>query len=233
MPSVDGLNVRHLSRQGRVIQKGTDEPIAIRVRHLGSETVTSVTVTTGTSLVMVGSGTTDTILFATDTTIGAVADRLNATGRWEAKVVDVLRSKLSTSTLLDGAITASTDGNGVVIWDVLADTSTFLQISVGLTPSRDFDAPSAKRCGVQEIKYGVNMGTAAADSFQVWLRRGKIETKIFGALSVDTTETTVSFASGLAEISGRDGDEFIVLVKDAATLADASSNYVRVSGWVE
>ncbi len=233
MPSLDGLSVRHLSRQGKILIKGTDEPVAIRVRHLGSESVTSVTVTTGTGIVFIGSTTTDTVVFATQTTLGAVADFLNATGRWEARALDALRSDASDDAIVDGAITAGTDENGVIIWDCLRDTSTALRLSVALVPSRNFDAPSARRVGLQEVKYSVNMGTAAADSFQIYLRRGKTETKVLGELSVDTTATTYSFASGLAELSGRDGDEFIVHVKDAATLADASGNYVRVAGWVE
>lgn len=233
MPSYDGLQVRHLLREGTVLSVGTDTPIAIRLRKVGSESATSVTVTTATNVVLVGSTTTDTITFATYTTYGAVVDAINATGRWEAKILDALRSKASASTLVTGAITAGTDANGVVVWDLTQDTSASLQLAVCVTGARAFDTPSARRVGIQEIKYSVNMGTAAADSFQIFRRRGKTETKVLGELSVDTTATTYSFASGLAELSGKDGDEFIVLVKDAATLADDTGNYVRVAGWIE
>lgn len=233
MPSANGLEVRNLLATGVVVNAVTDSPVAIRIRHLGSESVTSVTVTTATNIVLIGSVTTDTVTFATDATIGAVCDRLNATGRWEARPLDALRALASASTIVTGAITAGTDSNGVVVWDALQDTSASLQIAAAVVPSRDFDAPSARRVHLQQVKYAVNMGTAAADSFQVWLRRGKIETKVFGDLSVDTTATTYDFALGMGKISGRDGDEIIVLVKDAATLADATSNYVRVVGLVE
>ena len=135
--------------------------------------------------------------------------------------------------MVDGAITSGTDANGVVVWDVLQDTSASLQIAVSLSAHRDFDVPNGHRVHVQQVVYAVNMGTAAADSFQIFRRRGKTETKVFGALSVDTTETTLNFALGFGKISGRNEDEFVVLVKDAATLANSTSNFVRLVGIIE
>lgn len=233
MSSLDGLQVRNILSVGTVIQAGTDEPVAFRIRKIGSESATSVTITTGTNIVLVGSATTDTLTFAAYTTYGAVVDAINATGRWEAKMLDALRSKASASTIVDGAITAGTDANGLVIYDAKQDTSASLQIAVCLTPKRDFDAPKGHRVSLQEVVYAVNMGTAAVDSVQIWIRRGTTETKVFSALSVDTTATTINFASGEGSIGGRNEDEIIVLVKDAATLADATSNFVRVVGRIE
>lgn len=233
MASLDSIRQRVFLATGTVVQAGTDAPVAIRIRKTGDETATSVTITTATKIVLVGSITTDTVLFATYTTYGAVVDQINATGRWEAKILDALRSKASASTLLDGAITSGTDGNGVIVWDVLVDTSTALQIAVCLTTKRDFDAPKFHRVHLQEIVYVVNMGTAAADSVQIWRRRGTTETKIWTALSVDTTATTINFAAGEGKISGNTDDELIVLVKDAATLADDAGNYVRITGLLE
>lgn len=233
MSSLNALEVRNLLAIGSVIQAGTDEPVAIRLRKLGTETATSVTVTTATNIVLVGSTTTDTIVFATDTTYGAVVDRINSTDRWEAKILDALRSKASASTLVDGAITAGTDANGIVDWDVKEDTSASLEIPVCLSTKRNFDSPTGHRVILQEIVYYVNMGTAAADSVQVWLRRGATETQQFGALSVDSTKTTITFASGRGSIGGKNDDEIIVLVKDAATLANSTSNFVRAVGILE
>lgn len=233
MASLDSLLVRQAAASGTVIQKGTDGPVAIRLRKLGSETATSVTVTTATNIVLVGSTTTDTVAFATYTTYGAVVDRINSTGRWEAKILDALRSKASASTLVTGAITSSTDQNGETIWDVLQDTSASLQIAVCLSPKRDFDAPKGHRVHLQELRYSVNMGTAAVDSVQIWKRNGTTETQLFGALSVDTTDTTINFVSGQGKITARNDEDLIAIVLDAATLADATSNYVRLTGIIE
>lgn len=235
MSSLDALRTRYYAAQGTVIQAGTDAPVAIRLRALAAAgAVTSVTVTTATNIVMVtAGGGTDTYAFSTYATIGALVDAINKDGIFEAKVLDALRSLATASTLVDGAITAGSDANGVRIWDVKQDTSASLQIAVALTPFRNFDAPRNRRPKLQEVVYSVNMGTAAADSVQIWRRRGTIETQVFGALSVDTTLTTINFASGQGTITGQDADEFVVLVKDAATLADAAGNFVRAIGIIE
>ena len=234
MSSLDSLKIREILAEGTVIQAGTDVPVAIRIRKLGSESATSVTVTTGTNIVLVGSTTTDTVTFATYTTYGAVVDQINTTGRWEAKILDALRSTASVSTLVTGTITAGTDANGVVVWDALQDTSASLQIAVCLSSKRNFDSVNGHRVNLQQVVYAVNMGSAAADSFQVWIRNSKgTETKVFGDLSVDTTATTYSFALGFGKITSKNDGEIIVLVKDAATLADATSNYVRAVGTIE
>lgn len=234
MSSLDSVLTRATLKEGVVVNKGTDGPIAIRLRYIGTGTVTSVTVTTATNIVNVTSdGGTDTYAFATYATIGALVDAINADGIFEAKVLDALRSEATASRLLDGAISSGTDSNGVVVWDVLADTSTALRITSTLSAHRDFDTPS-RRVKLQEISYAVNMGTAAADSVQVWRRRGTVEKQLIGLLSVDTTATTINFASGEGYIGGAVADEeYIVFVKDAATLADAAGNYVRVSGTIE
>lgn len=234
MSSLDQLRTRSYASSGVALQAGTDAPVAIRLRNVAGGAVTSVTVVSATDLVIItANGGTDTYTFAAHATVGALADAINADGIFEAKVLDVLRSLPSDDNLLAGAITAGKDANGVTIWDVKVDTSVALQIGVCLSPFRDWDGPKGRRVHLQELRYSVNMGTAAADSVQIWRRRKGIETQVFGALSVDTTDTTISFASGQGKISGQDGDEFICLVKDAATLADAAGNFVRVTGIIE
>ena len=235
MASLDSILIRQGLSSGATLQVGSDEPVAIRLRYIGTGTVTSVTVTTATNVVAITSdGGTDTYTFATYTTVGAVADAINKDGIFEAKVLDALRSQASASKLLDGAITSGTDGKGVVVWDVKNDTSTALELGVCLTNSRDFDAPKGHRVHLQQVVYSVNMGTAAADSFQIYKRdKAGTEVKVFGQLSVDTTETTLTLASGEGKISGDADGEIFVRVKDAATLADAAGNFVRVVGVLE
>lgn len=235
MASLDSLQIRALTASGTVLQVGTDTSVAIRLRYIGTGTVTSVTVTAATNLVAITSdGGTDTYTFATYTTVGALADAINKDGIFEAKVLDALRSQdIDATTLLDGAITAGTDDNGIVVWDVKNDTSAALELGVCLSPHRNFDAPKGHRVHLTSIVYAVNMGTAAVDSVQVYKRKGAVETKLFGALSVDTTETTITFASGEGKISVGSDEEIFVRVKDAATLADATSNFVRITGIIE
>lgn len=234
MPSLDFLQTRKLNGRGEILKFGTDAPVAIRLRNKAGKAVTSVTVTTGTDIALIDADGTTTSTFATDTTLAKVVSRINASANWEAKILDALLSQLSTSTLLTGAITASTDGRGNIVYDVLQDTSTALEIGACISPVRDFNAPAGHRVTIKEIKYGVNMGTAAVDSAQLYKRKGGVETKVFGELSVDTTETTVlSYLTGSDAFVGETDTEYFFRVKDAATLADATSNYVRIIGSIE
>ncbi len=242
MASTDFLNARALAKRGIVNSNGTDTPVGLRIRHKTGAAVTSVTVTAGTDIVLIDADGTTTSTFATDTTLGAVAARINASSAWEARVLDALRSLGSDNNLVDGAITEGT-WEGVTYWDAKIDTSVALQIGTSLSIDRHtFSSPKGKgklydqhRIKVLELQYGVNMGTAAVDSVQLWRRNIQtgIETQVLGLLSVDTTVTTINWASGLVSIDSLEGEEMIALVKDAATLADATTNFVRLSGFSE
>jgi hypothetical protein len=233
MASLDSLKTKALLAKGVVIQNyGADTPVVMKLRYVGTGTVTSVTVTTATNIVTVSTEGSKTYTFASYTTIGAVVDAINADGIFEAKILDALRSAASASRLLDGAISSTTDEDGKTVWNVKLDTSTGLQYAACLSPLRLFDAPKGHNVKLQEIKYAINMGTAAVDSVQIYKRNGTVESKIYSGLSVDTTATTINWASGIGFISGNDNEEIIVIVKDAATLADDSGNYLQVSGLI-
>lgn len=231
MASFEGTYTRYLLRTGVVRQTGADTPVAIRLRYVGTGTVTSVTVTTATNIVTVSTEGTKTYTFATYTTVGSLVGAINADGIFQAKVLDALNADLTTgSNFVTGAITAGADSNGVVSWDVTVDTSVNLSVTATLTGNRDWDTSwfNAEKVGshravLQAIRYTADVGTAAANSVRVYLRRGntgKTETQIYGILSVDNTDTTITFASGVGFISGRDGDEIIVRVLDAGSISD-------------
>lgn len=242
MSSLAFVQERNLMQKGVAQNVTTDSPVAIRIRKVGTESATSVVVTTATNIVLTGSTTTDTIAFATYTTLAAVVAAINATGRWEAKLLDALSTQASASTLLAATITAGTDGNGVVVWDVNQDTSTALQFVTCISPHRDFDVVKGRRVHVIQIKYLIDLGTAAVDSVQIFKRSlGKgsgvlasaTEVKVTSYLSVDNSSTTITWASGLGRITSNVNEELIVLVKDAATLADATTNFLEVVGIIE
>lgn len=236
--SLEGLKVRSLLRRGEFKQVKTDTPVVIRIKHVGTAAVTSVTVTTATNIVLIDADGTNTLAFATYTTVGALADAISALNNWECKVLDALRADASASTLLDGAITAGATRTGVVVWDVLADTSTTLALTACLSAFRDMsndEVAKDRRVKLKKADYSVDMGTAAANSAQIWVRKGSVETQLVGDLSVDTTATTLYTGIGDPDafLGGRAGEEIIVRVKDAATLADATSNYVNATGTIE
>jgi len=240
MASLDTLQTRNLAAKGSIGQVKTDTPVAIRLRYIGTGTVTSVTVTTATNIVMVTSdGGTDTYTFAAYTTVGALVDAINADGIFEAKVLDSLRSYATASQFVTGAITSTSflDGAGTstTVWDVKVDTSAAFYFAYRLTYDRGFLKGHKKnhRVILQQIKYAINMGTAAADSVQVWEIDGTVESQKLGYLSVDTTATTINWASGEGELAANDGNDLVILVKDAAALADVNTNYLEITGKIQ
>lgn len=236
MASLESLRTRKLLSRGTVVYKGTDTSVALRLRYIGTGTVTSVATITATSVETITSdGGTDTYLFATYATMGALADAINAAGIFEARVLDVLRSAASDDALLAETLTVATyDENGNAVYDIKVDTSGMFYVGACLSCARGFGSIiDGHRVSLQEINYVANMGTAAADQLKVYSRNIKTgyEYLVYAGLSVDTTATTVNFASGNGLITTKDGEELIVTIKDAASMADGA--YIRIAGILE
>ncbi len=232
MASLDSVLTRQALARGVVRQANNDAAVGIRLRYLGTGTVTSVTVDSGTDFELITSdGGTDTYTFATYTTIGALADAINGDGIFEAKVMDALRSEGSDDWFLAASpVTPTVDENGVTIWDCVADTSGAATIACVLSPFENFDMPKGHRVHLQEIVYSAN-NTAAANTLQIWKRKGTVETQIAGLTSVDTTITTVNFASGQGKITAGVDEEIVVIV--TGTVVDGAGNLVRLIGQYE
>lgn len=237
MASLDSALTRSYLKKGTALYVSDDTvagsgPVAIRLRYVGTGTVTSVTVTTGTDIVTVTSdGGTDTYLFATYTTVGTLVDAINAAGIFEAKVVDSLRSLDSATQFKDGAITAGTL-DGISIWDVLVDTSAALYIAGRLTYDRGFLKAHKKnhRVALQEIKYLADVGST--DYVYVYEVDGSgTETLVYKVAGVDNTATTINFASGVGKITAEDNDDLVVVVKGTSTFANAC--YLQLVGEIE
>lgn len=236
MASLDSLRTKYYAATGTTLQTGTDSPVAIRLFYVGTGSVTSVTVITGTSVATISTGTgegTKTYTFAAYTTIGALADAINGDGIFNAKVLDCLRALGSDNNLVAGApVTAGTDANGVICWDLKTITAVTLQLGATLSAHRDFGFPMGHRVKLQQIVYLATLAGANSDMFQIWRRRGTTETQILGALSVSAASTTTTFASGQGFISGNADDEFVVLLKDTV-MADGAGNLLRIVGRIE
>jgi hypothetical protein len=234
MASLEGLKSRAILAKGTSVYAATDKNVALRLRYKGTGSVTSITVVTATSVATITTdGGTDTFAFSSYATMGALADAINALGIFEAKVLDVLRSAASADALLAAApVVASADELGNIVYDLVVDTSGMFYVGACLSVGRAFDVATAgHRVHLQEINYVANMNAAAADGLKIYERKGSIETLVWAGLSVDTTATTVTFASGLGKITSAEGAELIVLIKDSTSMADGA--YMRLVGIIE
>jgi len=232
MNSRDIAQTRLAGKVGVLTHLEDDESVAIRLRYIGTGTVTSVTVTTGTNIVMVTSdGGTDTYAFATYTTMGTLVDAINADGIFEAKLLDVLRSDASASKLVDGAISSSVL-DGITIWDALIDTSALDKASVCVTADRGFsmgDALKGKKwLHLKLFKYYQDINGATAGAVKITKRVGSTETTVASYASVDTTVTSVfDYTASEAYLSVKPGEELILSVQDATSITDSASNFIE------
>lgn len=239
MASVDFLQARNYLKKGEIVHKTDDTPVALRLRYTGSGTITSVTTTTGTSIVAITSdGGTETWDFATYTTVGLLADKINASAYWECIVLDALRADATATQFVDGVISSSTF-EGITYYDVKVDVSAAIKYAARLTYDKHtatsgMTKPSGShRVSIKEIKYYVNLNAATADSVQVWEIDGTTETKVYSAASVDATETSVTWASGNGVITANDGNDLVVKVKDSTSITDNVLNHVTIVGELE
>lgn len=243
MASVDSLNSRAIAARGAIVVTRDDTPIMLRMHYIGTTSVTSVTPTTATNLVTVttesGATVTKTYTFATYTTVGALADAINADGIFEVKVLDGLRSDLTTASNIveNAAITAGADENGVVVYDIHYDNSVNKFISSALSLNRNFNVGKNFKLGhrvhLQEIVYYEDVNGASANAVRVYYRNGLTETQVMGFASVDVTKTTINFASGVGKLTAPEGADIIVRVQDATSLTDGTSNFLQVTGILE
>lgn len=233
MGSLDSALTRNANAKGIIVSHGSDEPVAFRLRYVGSGTVTSVTVITGTNIIMdTSDGGVDTYEFGTYTTYAALIGAINADGIFEAKVLDTLLSENPDDDIVNGVISSSLDANGVTIWDANVDTSASQNLVACLSAHRDFDAPG-RIVSLKEIVYYATLGGAAANGLLVYRRRGGIETKLFGRLSISANETTIDFANGEGELTGNKDDEILVLITGSGTITDATANFVAAVGTIK
>lgn len=215
-----------------------DQGIAIRLKYVGTGTVTSVTVTTATNIVMVTSdGGTDTYAFATYTTIGSLVDAINADGIFEARVLDALRADATATQFVDGAITAG-NVNGVLYYDVLVDASAASYLTYCLAVDRavgeNVKLRDQHRVHLQEIVTNVTLGGGAdAAGLKIYERtpanRGSIETLIMAKTPTSGSAATINWASGQGKITAGNGNEIIVKVLDATSVTGS----ITVTGIVE
>ena len=244
MSSVDSLQVRSLLKKGKIGQITSDSPVALRIKFVGGGSVTSVTNTAATDLVLIGTnaaGTSETVTstYSTDTTIGAVADRINASANWEARVLDTVRTMATDSSELgvDTGVLSTTTYEGVPYYDIHTDTSVAQELSYRITYDRHVGVNKPKRkkhrVTLQEFVYYATLGTAAADGIQIWECDGTVETQLYSALSISAVATTTNWASGEGYITANDGNDIVVSLVDSGTITDSTDNYLNVTGFLE
>lgn len=232
MSSLNSLEMRALTAQTTGLKYAEDEPVALRITHTDTCAITSVTVTTATNIVLIDADGTETLAFATYDTLGELSDAINATDNWSCKVLDGLRTTITTaSNLVAGALSASTL-YGESGYSVMLDTTTTFTFPIRCTYDRTAGSiiPSVgHRVKLVSFEYVLDVGTAAANMVKIyeWDPVLKTETQIWQAASVDSTSAVTSEDFSKAPITAKEGNDLIVLVTDAASITNAGTNYIQ------
>jgi len=245
MASLNSVQIRKALASGKVVQRADDASIGVRVRCIVPTGTPTVTLTTASKIAMNDGTTNVDYAWATYTNMGLLVDALNASGIWEAKLLDALRSDITTSRFkVNTAVTAGTDENGVVVWDLLIDNTVlttpghFMVASVCLSPYFNFDAPDGHRVHIQQLDYCQNVSAAEAAAVTLWKRKNNgTEVKMLAQTSVDSTGgstvTSLTWASGEGMISSGENEEFIFRVQDDTGITADADNLVRIVGILE
>jgi len=237
MASTDFLEARSLAKRGVVEQQVDDTGVAIRIRHTASVAITSVTLTSATDLVLIDADGTTTVTFSGVATLGLVVDAINAAANWEAIILDAKRSDASASTLLpNSSVTASTY-DGVLYYDLLADTSGIDAMAVRLIHSRHTpqNKPTAgsHRVSLKEVIYNVTCGGGAdTNGIKFYEVDGSTETEIWRSTPTSGSQTSVfsnAMLYGPAKITSLDGQEILVQITDGTSI----TGMVHVIGELE
>lgn len=228
MASLDGIRTRKYLSKGVVHQVTEDTAVGIKIRYIGSGTITSVDTTTTTVVLITSDGGTDTYTFGAGTsTMGLLADAINADGIFEAKVVDTLRSQATASAFLTATLGAVADEDGLVVYKMLMDTSGAATQAAVLSPFASFQYVKGHRVHLKQIDYLIN-NTPAAATLSIYKRTiHGAETLIYSTINVDDTLTSLSWASGQGKITSGENEELVVSF--GGTVVNASSNATKIA----
>jgi hypothetical protein len=220
---------------------GTDQAVvAIRLRKANPDitSVTSIVNTTATLLTITSvGGNSDSAVYSygTHSTVGKLANAINDTGDFEAKVVDALRTDATASAFTDGAVCAYVmDGENV--WDLNVDIPTTLTISNLLTFDEGFKkSHKAKhRVHLEEIKYYIDTTKASGSyaTLSIYERDiENVETLRYQVAASDTTVMAVNWCSGKGYITADNGGELLVRLTSTSSIARGA--YIDIVGEIE
>jgi hypothetical protein len=238
MASRDSLEVRKLLSSGVSKRRVDDTSKAVRIRYIGAAGTPSINVTVATGVAMIDATASVPYTWANYATMGELVAAINASGLWEAQLLDALSTDVTLNSFKTaGVIASGTDENGVVVWDLVHDNNIVSDsayfATVCLTPFYNFDAPKAHRVHATELSYYQDITAAEGGAVLYKRKKNGTATEVYSTISVDTTSTTINFANGEGRISGGEDEELVFRITTAGALADNALSYIRICGEVE
>lgn len=241
MASLDSLLSRSYAAETMTGRNVQDSIVALEIVPISAASTRSVTLTSNTNLVLINAGVTLTCTFGSNSgTLGALVDRINTSPHFQARIIDGLRSTVTTSSVLipNSAITSSVV-NGETVYKVLMDSSVndtyFYRVAMDrgvfnndkgiVKTTLPLGSHRVKLLG---IKYRINLSGATINGVKIYEYDpvALTETLIYTVPSVDDTETTLDFTD--FPLTAINGNELIVTVSDSA-VTDTLTNFLEVN----
>lgn len=204
----------------KIIRKADDESVALRIKITAADTTGTITLSNNTTLAYNIDGSSATLDLTTTaySTLGGVADALNAVDNMEAVIVDGRRANSSNATMTSATSSAqnATGTNGVtLVWDTSA--CKFITVSI-----QEEDLPSlAATVGksdvedkaIENVAHEIKATTthsSSTNTLNVYKCHGTTETLIYSITGTATssqqtlfTNDTVPLSAGDPEVGGR------------------------------
>jgi hypothetical protein len=240
MGSLEFLRERELRKKGIAAITEVDKNVGVRLRYIGTGTVTSVTLTAATDVTMITSdGGTDAYTWVAYATMGELVDAINKDGIFEAKILDTLRSKATAAKFMNTGAVASTLFYGKTIWDLLLDSSECDYMAYRLCYDRGFERANKNnhRVHLKEIKYLINLSGATASTVSIYdtsydMGQPKEENLVYEVATVDNVATTINWRGGRSDLTAKEAHDLVVLIPDNDNFTDTAA-YLRVAGFIE
>jgi hypothetical protein len=230
MPSLEMVKTRQFLKRGVIGQVANDGSVLFTMKYIGSGTVTSVIVTENTDITMITSdGGTDAYTWANYTTVGALVNKINSDGIFQAKVMDALSTTSTGDGLaIDGTLAVDANGN----YNIMSDTSNAKILAYRLTYDRTFGTSAKFRNGhrvsLQEIVTDLTLGGGAdANGLKIYectpssnsAPYAGAETLVWQRTATTGSAETINWASGKGKITANDGNDLLVIVTDAGSVS--------------
>lgn len=230
-----------------------DQCAALMICYKGSQASATVTVVSATGITLkhgaaaseaadttVGASANGVVDFATDTTLGAVVDRINASPNWTAEIVDGLRADSVASSAMLARLETTLSPTRIQVLPLYWDSSAHLSLEYRVAARRGklLENRIRRRAGyqavVKDVKALVNVGsgTLTLYIYDVDPKTGTT-TLLFQAAGADNTElNTPAFGAGSGEIRSDFGHDLLVRYTCSVDLPDSGA-YLRVVGFCE
>jgi hypothetical protein len=245
MASLDGLKIRKLLAQSKVVRVLDDKSVALRIVYSGASTsapvisiitATSLTLTTslGATVFTFGSGFGTLALLAAAINSGVGDGGLSGAGLgFSCRILDAIPSQITTaSNLIVSAGLVAHSVNGEMVYDALLDHSTSKNVCYRISTDRNVVAKGPKgghRVKLVDFIYDENVSAGQAGAVRVYEFNSVAGSTdlIWAALSVDATITEIDLSKN--PLSSEEGGELIVMVMDDTSLTNDPANFLQVS----